>query len=76
MATHELAVALRVPANRISQAVEGKRAISPDTALRLGSYFGTGPEFWINLQARYDLESAKDELGPVIDREVSPRSAA
>jgi plasmid maintenance system antidote protein VapI len=44
--------------------------------LRLGGYFSTGPEFWINLQARHDLESAKDEIGPVIDREVSPRSAA
>ena len=74
MTMHELA--LRVPANRISQIVEGKRSISADTALRLGRYFGTGPELWINLQARYDLESAKDELGALIEREVSPRSAA
>jgi len=76
MTMHELALALRVPANRISQIVEGKRSISADTALRLGRYFGTGPELWINLQARYDLESAKDELGALIEREVSPRSAA
>lgn len=76
MTMHELALALRVPANRISQIVEGKRGVSADTALRLGRYFGTGPELWINLQARYDLESAKDELGETIEREVSPRSAA
>jgi len=76
MTMHKLALALRVPANRISQIVEGKRGVSADTALRLGRYFCTGPEFWINLQARYDLESAKDELGDTIEREVSPRSAA
>jgi antitoxin HigA-1 len=76
MTMHELALALRVPANRIGQIVEGRRSVSPDTALRLGRYFGTGPEFWMNLRARYDLESAKDEIGPVIEREVSPRSAA
>lgn len=76
MTMHELALALRVPANRISQIVEGKRGISADTALRLGRYFGTGPELWINLQSRYDLESAKDELGDIIEREVSPRPAA
>ena len=47
MSRHELALALRVPANRIGQIVEGERNVSPDTALRLGRYFGTGPEFWI-----------------------------
>ncbi len=71
MTMHELALALRVPANRISQIVEGGRGVSPDTALRLGRYFGTGPEFWINLQSRFDLESAKNEIGLVIEREVS-----
>ncbi len=75
MTMHELALALRVPSNRISRIVEGKRSVSADTALRLGRYFGTGPELWINLQAHYDLESAKDELGAVIEREVAPRSA-
>ncbi len=76
MTMHELALALRVPANRISQIVEGGRRVSPDTALRLSRYFGTGPGFWINLQARFELERAKGEIGPVIEREVSPRSAA
>jgi antitoxin HigA-1 len=76
MSRHELALALRVPANRIGQIVEGERNVSPDTALRLGRYFGTGPEFWINLQARYDLESAKEPLSERIEREILPRPAA
>jgi antitoxin HigA-1 len=46
------------------------------TALRLGRYFGTGPEFWINLQAGYDLETAKQEFSELVEREVRPRSAA
>ncbi len=75
MTMHELALALRVPANRIGQIVEGQRSVTPDTALRLGRYFGTGPEFWINLQARYDLETAKGDLAQVIEREVAPRAA-
>ncbi len=75
MTMHELALALRVPANRIGRIVEGERSVSPDTALRLGRYFGTGAEFWVNLQARYDLESAKEELAEAIEREVLPRSA-
>ncbi len=76
MSRHELALAVRVPANRIGKIVEGERNVSPDTALRLGRYFATGPEFWINLQARYDLESAKQEFSDRIEREVLPRSAA
>jgi addiction module HigA family antidote len=59
MTIHELALALRVPANRISQIVEGGRGVSPDTALRLGRYFGTGPEFWINLQSRFAWRAPK-----------------
>ncbi len=76
MTMHELALKLRVPANRIGQIVEGKRNVSPDTALRLGRYFGTGPAFWINLQARYDLETAEGALAEAIEREVLPRSVA
>jgi antitoxin HigA-1 len=75
MSRHALALALRVPANRIGKIVEGERNISPDTALRLGRYFGIGPEFWINLQARYDLESAKQQFSDQVEREILPRSA-
>jgi addiction module HigA family antidote len=62
-----------VPANRINQIVDGERNISVDTAFRLGRYFGTGPQFWMNLQTRYDVENAKDALEEQIEREVQPR---
>ena len=55
MTAHALALKLRVPANRVSEIIAGKRAISPETALRLGRYFGTGAPFWLNLQSQYDL---------------------
>ena len=70
---NELARALRVPTNRISAIVNGKRAISVDTALRLARYFGTSPQYWLNLQNAYDLEIADRAA---IEREVLPRSAA
>ncbi|MDE0285814.1 MAG: HigA family addiction module antitoxin [Gammaproteobacteria bacterium] len=58
----ELSRQIDVPANRISQIVRGKRDISADTALRLGQFFGTGPELWLNLQKAYDLDKAKAVL--------------
>ncbi len=64
----ELARTLRVPANRISQIIAGKRAISADTALRLGRYFGTTPDFWMNLQKTYELDLARQSLGKVLSR--------
>ena len=70
---HRLAMDLRVPANRIAEIVKGERAISADTALRLARYLGTSAEFWLGLQSDYDLEKAKDELAPRIEREVQPR---
>jgi antitoxin HigA-1 len=76
LSMNQLALALRVPGNRINGIVAGQRGITADTALRLGRYFGTSPQFWINMQARYDLESAKDELADRIDREVRPRERA
>jgi addiction module HigA family antidote len=69
---NELARALRVPMNRISAIVNGKRSISTDTAARLAWYFGTPPQSWLNLQAAHDL-GAVDRL--VIEREVLPRGA-
>ena len=70
---NEVARALRVPMNRISAIVNGKRAITVDTAMRLAFYFGTSPQYWLNLQNAYDLEIA-DRVE--IEREVLPRSAA
>jgi len=69
-ATRNQTLKLRVPANRVSDIVRGHRAISPETALRLGRYFGTSAQFWMNLQANYDLAIARQELGATIDREV------
>ena len=62
----ELARTLGVPANRISQIIAGKRAITADTALRLGRYFGTSPEFWVNLQKTYELDLARRQVGKAI----------
>jgi addiction module HigA family antidote len=70
-----LAQALGVSQIRISEIVNGKRAISPDTALRLARYFGTSAEFWLGMQATYDLEKARDQIGPTIDQQVHPRAA-
>jgi addiction module HigA family antidote len=73
---NELGRALRVPMNRISAVVHGRRAITVDTALRLARYFGTSPQYWLNLQNAYDLEVAGQEVGSRIEREVLPRTAA
>lgn len=70
MSAHALALKLRVPANRVSEIIAGKRGISPETALRLGRYFGTGAPFWVNLQAQYELALAEKELGRRIATEV------
>jgi addiction module HigA family antidote len=71
-----LALRLRVPANRITLILQGKRAITAETALRLSRYFGTSPEFWMNLQTKYDLDVAQDAAAEQIAREVIPQSAA
>lgn len=73
---NELARALRVPMNRISAIVNGRRSITADTAMRLARYFGTSPQYWLNLQTAYDLEVAGSKVGSRIEREVLPRSAA
>ena len=64
----ELARQIEVPPNRISQILAGKRNISADTALRLGRYFGTTPDFWINLQKTYELDLARAEIGHEVER--------
>jgi len=62
----ELARQLRVPANRITQIVQGKRAVTGDTALRLGHWFSTSAQFWLNLQGAYDIRVANDAAGKEI----------
>lgn len=64
---HHVAVSIGVPPRRINEIVHGKRRISADTALRLAKYFGTSERFWINLQAQFDLEVERDQLGPVLE---------
>jgi addiction module HigA family antidote len=72
---YQLAKAVDVPARRINEIVHGQRRISADTALRLSRYLGTSERFWLNLQARYDLEIEKDRLGTALDV-IQPLSAA
>ena len=67
---YRLAKDIHVPARRINEIVHGTRSITPDTALRLSRYFGLSERFWINLQSRYDLEKAKDQLAERIRTEV------
>jgi addiction module HigA family antidote len=67
---YRLAKDINVPPRRINEIVHGKRSISANTALRLARYFGTTERFWMNLQARYDLEVEKDRLGSRLDDEV------
>ncbi len=64
----QLARTIEVPANRISQIIAGKRAITADTALRLAQYFGTSADFWMNLQKIYDLDVARKAIGKAISR--------
>lgn len=67
---YRLAQDISVPARRINEIVHGKRAVSADTALRLARYFGTTERFWLNLQARFDLEQRRDILGARLEKEV------
>ena len=64
---NKLAVAIGVPPRRINEIVHGKRAVTADTALRLGKYFGVSAQFWLNLQTQYDLDVAEDRLSMQID---------
>jgi len=73
---NRLAIELRVPVTRVNDIVRGKRSISADTALRLGKYFGTTPQFWMNLQSNYDLELAQDARGEEIEDRIRPHRAA
>ncbi|MFT4163810.1 MAG: HigA family addiction module antitoxin [Microlunatus sp.] len=72
---NKLAVSIGVPPRRINEIVHGKRAITADTALRLGRYFGIDPQFWLNLQTHYELELAEDRVAEQIAA-IRPLSAA
>lgn len=75
LTANSVALALRVPANRIGAILKGQRGITGDTALRLARYFGASAQMWMNLQSKYDLAVAQDALSKQIEREVLPRSA-
>jgi addiction module HigA family antidote len=76
LSANRLAMELRVPVTRIADLIRERRAITPDTALRLGRFFNTTARYWLNLQAAFDLESAEDELRDEIERDVRPMARA
>ena len=75
LSVNRLALELRVPVTRMAEIVHRRRAVTSDTALRLGRLFRTTPEFWLNLQTRYDLEIARDREEKKVEREVRPLPA-
>lgn len=74
LSANALALALRVPVTRVNDIAREKRGVTADTALRLARYFGTSPEFWLNLQQAHDLSKVAVESGPEIERAVEPRA--
>lgn len=72
LSMNRMALDLRVPVTRIADIVNEKRGISADTALRFARYFNNSPAFWMNLQTRYDLEVAEDEIAAQVERDVRP----
>lgn len=76
LSQNRLAIEIGVDARRVNEIVLGGRSITADTALRLARYFGVSPQFWLGLQAEYDLDIAMDKLGDRLEREVRPRQMA
>lgn len=74
LSANQLALRLHVPTGRITQIINGQRDITPDTALRLSRYFGTTPQFWINMQTSYELELAEDSIAGEIAETIVPYS--
>jgi antitoxin HigA-1 len=72
LSMNRMAMDLRVPVTRIADIVNAKRGITADTALRFARYFKNTPQFWMNLQTRYDLEVAEDEIAAKVERDVLP----
>jgi addiction module HigA family antidote len=75
LSANRLALSLRLPSGRITDILNEKRGVSPETALRLGRYFGNSARFWLNLQTAYELALAENEVGARIDSEVEPGAA-
>ena len=73
---YALAKAIEVPPRRINEIVKGQRAITPDTALRLGAFFGVESQFWMNLQSHYDMEMTKDKMSETLERIKTHKQAA
>jgi len=73
---YRLAKDIGVPAMRINYIVNGKRPVNAELALRLGRYFGQNPRYWLNLQSRYDIDSAEDTLSDQVVRQVHPHAVA
>src|SRR5580692_5825206 len=76
LSMNKMAMDLRVPVTRIADIVHERRGITADTALRFGRYFKNSPVFWMNLQTRYDLEVAEDEIAVKVARDARPLEAA
>ena len=75
LSANRLALALRLPSGRITDILNGKRGISPETALRLGRYFGNSARFWMNLQTNFELAIAERTIGERVIAEVAPDAA-
>ena len=75
LSANRLSLALRLPSGRITDILNGKRGISPETALRLGRYFGNSARFWMNLQTNYELSVAEQAIGERVIAEVAPDAA-
>lgn len=73
---YRLAKDIHVPARRINEIILRKRSVSADTALRLSLYFGNSPQFWMNLQAQYDLDCAQQEIGRALESKIKPYDKA
>ena len=75
ISAYRLAKDLKVPVTRVQAIVAERRGITGDTALRLGRYFSTTPEFWLNMQRDYELECARESIGQTLEEEIQPRAA-
>ena len=75
LSANRLALALRLPSGRVTDILNGKRGISPETALRLGRYFGNSARFWMNLQTNFELSVTEREIGERVIAEVTPDAA-